>query len=53
MLLGLEDNTRIPNRELAKGNYKLVEWAVRTAEVLNRSPATRDESREMIELTKR
>jgi 3-keto-5-aminohexanoate cleavage enzyme len=34
MRVGLEDNTRVPSGELAKGSYELVEWAVRVAEIM-------------------
>jgi 3-keto-5-aminohexanoate cleavage enzyme len=50
MRVGLEDNTRIPGGEMAKGNYELVEWAVRISETLNRQPATPDEAREIMGL---
>ncbi len=43
--VGLEDNMRMPNGEKAKGNYELVEWAVKTAEQLGRVPAMPDEAR--------
>ncbi len=45
MRVGLEDNTRIPGGDLAKGSYEQVEWAVRVAAALNREPATPDEAR--------
>ncbi len=48
MRVGLEDNVRVPNGELAKGSYELVEWAVKVAEVMNRTPATPDEAREIM-----
>ncbi len=50
MRVGLEDNVRVPNGELAKGSYELVEWAARIAEVLNRTPATADEARKIMGL---
>ncbi len=53
MRVGLEDNIRVPGGELAKGNYELVEWAVRIAEVFNRVPATPDEAREIMGLRKK
>lgn len=46
--VGLEDNVRVPNGEMAKGNYELVEWAVRIAEIVNRVPATPDEARKIM-----
>jgi 3-keto-5-aminohexanoate cleavage enzyme len=42
--VGLEDNTRMPNGELAKGSYEQVEWAVNVARLLGREPATPDEA---------
>ena len=50
MRVGLEDNVRLPNGEPAKGNYELVEWAVRGAEILGRTPATPDEARQIMGL---
>lgn len=50
MRVGLEDNVRVPNGDLAKGNYELVEWAVRVAEVMGREPATPDEARQIMGL---
>jgi len=48
MRVGLEDNIRVPNGELAKGSYEQVEWAVKIASSFNREPATPDEAREMM-----
>jgi len=45
MRVGLEDNVRMPNGELAKGNYELVEEAVKIAGILGREPATPNEAR--------
>jgi 3-keto-5-aminohexanoate cleavage enzyme len=45
MRVGLEDNVRLPNGELAKGSYEQVEVAVRIAAGLGREPATPDEAR--------
>lgn len=50
MRVGLEDNIRVPSGELAKGNYELVEWAVRIAEILGREPATPGEARALMGL---
>ena len=50
MRVGLEDNVRVPNRDLAKGNYELVEWAVRVAQIMGREPATPDEARKIMAL---
>lgn len=52
MRVGLEDNVRMPNGELAKGNYELVEVAVRVAEAIGREPATPEEAREIMGLYK-
>ena len=53
MRVGLEDNTKMPNGEMAKGNYELVELAVKVAECMGREPATPDEAREVMGLKKR
>lgn len=50
--VGLEDNTRMPTGELAKGNYELVEWAVGVASAMGREPATPAEAREIMGLRK-
>lgn len=48
--VGLEDNVRLPDGELAKGSYELVTWAVRVGEILGRRPATPDEARKIMGL---
>ncbi|MBN2284342.1 MAG: 3-keto-5-aminohexanoate cleavage protein [Deltaproteobacteria bacterium] len=48
MRVGLEDNIRVPNGDLAKGSYEQVEWAVRIASCLGREPATPDEARKLM-----
>mgnify|MGYP001063137936 FL=1 len=53
MRVGLEDNVRMPNGELAKGNYEAVEWAVNVANSLGREPATPDEARGIMGLTRK
>ncbi len=53
MRVGLEDNIRMPDGELAKGNYELVEVAVRIAECLGRPIATPDEARSIMGLKKK
>jgi 3-keto-5-aminohexanoate cleavage enzyme len=53
MRVGLEDNVRMPNGELAKGNWELVEVAVKIAACLGREPATPDEARAIMGLTKK
>jgi len=52
MRVGLEDNVKMPNGELAKGSYELVEVAVKAAEVMGREPETPDEAREIMGLYK-
>jgi 3-keto-5-aminohexanoate cleavage enzyme len=51
--VGLEDNIKMPNGDLAKGNYELVENAVRIIEALGHEVATPDEAREMMGTIKR
>lgn len=51
--VGLEDNIRMPNGQLAKGNYELVEHAVRIIEALGCELATPDEARKIFGTTKR
>ena len=53
MRVGLEDNIKIPNGELAKGSWELVEWAVKIAQCLGREPATPVEAREIMGIRKR
>jgi 3-keto-5-aminohexanoate cleavage enzyme len=53
MRVGLEDNIRMPNGELAKGSYELVEVAARMCECLGRPIATPDEARAMMGLKKK
>lgn len=50
--VGLEDNTRMPNGELAKGNWEQVEWAVKLAQMAGREVATPDEARKLLNLYK-
>ncbi|MBW2637288.1 MAG: 3-keto-5-aminohexanoate cleavage protein [Deltaproteobacteria bacterium] len=50
MRVGLEDNDRVPNGELAKGSYEQVEWAVKVASTFGREPATPDEARKIMGL---
>ncbi len=52
MRVGLEDNIRLPNGELAKGSWEQVEWAVKIAACLGREPATPDEARQILGLRK-
>ncbi len=53
MRVGLEDNIRMPNGELAKGSYELVEVAARMCECLGRPIATPDEARAIMGLKKK
>ncbi|PKL38457.1 MAG: 3-keto-5-aminohexanoate cleavage protein [Spirochaetae bacterium HGW-Spirochaetae-1] len=48
--VGLEDNVRMPNGELAKGSYEQVEWAAEIVRSLGKEPATPDEAREIMGL---
>lgn len=48
MRVGLEDNVRMPDGELAKGNYELVECAVEAARLLGREAASPDEARRIM-----
>ncbi len=48
MRVGLEDNTRMPDGELAKGSYEQVELAVKIAASLGREPATPAEARKIL-----
>ena len=51
--VGLEDNTRMPDGGIAKGNYELVENAIKIAECLGKEPATSDEARKIMGLQKK
>ncbi|PKN69546.1 MAG: hypothetical protein CVU54_09420 [Deltaproteobacteria bacterium HGW-Deltaproteobacteria-12] len=53
MRVGLEDNIKMPNGELAKGSYELVEVAVNIADCLGRPIATTDEAREIMGIRKK
>jgi 3-keto-5-aminohexanoate cleavage enzyme len=53
MRVGLEDNVRLPNGELANGSYELVEYAVKVGEILGKTPATPDEARKIMGLRKK
>ncbi len=48
--VGLEDNVRLPDGTLARGNHQLVEQAVKIVESLGCVPATPDEAREIFGL---
>lgn len=53
MRVGLEDNIKMPNGDLAKGSYELVEVAVAIANALGRPVATTAEARLIMGLEKR
>ncbi len=53
MRVGLEDNIRMPNGELAKGSWELVEVAATIADCLGRPVATPDEARAIMGLKKK
>lgn len=53
MRVGLEDNTRVPGGELAKGSFEQVKWAAKIAQVLDRPVASPDEARQMLSLPPR
>ena len=48
--VGLEDNVRMPNGELAKGSYEQVQWAVQVAKHAGREIASPDEARELFHI---
>jgi len=48
--VGLEDNTRMPDGELAKGNYELVEWAADAVHSIGREVATAGDARVILGL---
>ena len=50
--VGLEDNIRMPNGELAKGNWEQVKWAVKAAEMAGREIAQGEEARKILNLLK-
>jgi 3-keto-5-aminohexanoate cleavage enzyme len=51
--VGLEDNTRMPNGELAKGSYEQVQWAVQVARLAGREVALPDETINIFNIPKR
>ena len=51
--VGLEDNIRMPNGELAKGSFEQVQWAVEVARLAGREVASPDEARQIFKLPKR
>jgi 3-keto-5-aminohexanoate cleavage enzyme len=52
MRVGLEDNVHMPDGTLAKGNWALVEVAVKIAACLGREVATPDDARDIFGLKK-
>ena len=46
--VGLEDNFYLPNNEMAKSNGECVDWGVKLANMMGRSIATIQETREML-----
>jgi len=48
MRVGLEDNIRVPNGDLAKGSFEQVKWAVTIARCLGREVAGPDEARSIM-----
>lgn len=52
MRVGLEDNLRVISGELAKGSWEQVEWAVKVASLLGRTPATPAQARKIMGIRK-
>jgi len=48
--VGLEDNIRMPNGELAKGSYEQVQWSMKVARLAGRGVASADESRQIFHI---
>jgi 3-keto-5-aminohexanoate cleavage enzyme len=51
--VGLEDNVRMPNGDLAKGSYEQGRWAVQVAHLAGREVASPDEARQIFHIPKR
>ena len=51
--VGLEDNTRLANGDMAKGSWEQVEWAVRVTKAAGREVATPEEAASLLSLKKR
>ena len=51
--VGLEDNVRMANGDLAKGSYEQVQWAVQVARLAGREVASPDEARQIFHIPKR
>ncbi len=50
--IGLEDNVKMPDGELAKGSWEQAIWVRQLASIAGRSVATPEETREMLQLNK-
>jgi 3-keto-5-aminohexanoate cleavage enzyme len=50
--VGMEDNIKMPNGDLAKGSWEQVEAVVKMATFMGREPATPDEARKIMGLKK-
>jgi 3-keto-5-aminohexanoate cleavage enzyme len=50
--VGLEDNVRMPNGELAKGSYEQVQWAAQVARLAGREVASPDEAKQIFHVLK-
>ena len=48
--VGLEDNIRVPDGQLAKGSWEQIEWAAKVAKLAGREVATSDETRKIFNL---
>jgi len=51
--VGMEDNIRMPNRELAKGNWELVRWAAQVTKLAGREVANAEEARQILNIPPR
>jgi 3-keto-5-aminohexanoate cleavage enzyme len=51
--VGLEDNVRMPNGELAKGSWEQVQWAVQVTRLAGREVAGPEEAREIFHIPRR
>ena len=48
--IGLEDNIKMPNGQLAKGSFEQIQWVKEIAMLAGRTIATPDEAREILNL---
>lgn len=51
--VGLEDNIRMPDKELAKGSYQQVRWAVEVARLAGREVASAGDARKIFHIPER